>query len=405
MADQIRLVTIKRGYDPRQFSLVVLGGAGPVHGAALAAEMGMAEVLVPEAPGVLAAFGLLAAAIEHHHARTLQARTDVADLDAVNRCLGELDARRARPDARGGRGGRAGARGVRRRHALRRPGVRAGGADRGAGHARADAGHPGRVPRRARARLRLRAHAAAGGVRELPRGAHLPAAAAGGDAGRARDRHAGRRAPGRAPRVLRQLHADGDLRAGAAAAGRAPGRAGHRRAERHDHRDPARRHRARGRRRQPAPAESRDGHRPDPARGAAQPARRHRRRDGADAPQERGLADRQGRPRRLGRALQHAGRDHRAGGGDPDPPGRACSSRRSASCARSRRNACARATPSCSTIRTTAAPTCPTSPWRCRCSPTAAWWPWPARCATTRTSAAARPAACRPTPPSSTRRA
>jgi len=91
MADQIRLVTIKRGHDPRQFSLVVLGGAGPVHGAALAAEMGMAEVLVPEAPGVLAAFGLLAAAVEHHHARTLQARTDAADLDAVNRCLAELD--------------------------------------------------------------------------------------------------------------------------------------------------------------------------------------------------------------------------------------------------------------------------------------------------------------------------
>jgi N-methylhydantoinase A/oxoprolinase/acetone carboxylase beta subunit len=92
MADQIRLVTIKRGYDPRQFALVVLGGAGPVHGAALAAEMGMAEVLVPEAPGVLAAFGLLAAAIEHHHARTLQAPTEAADLDAINRCLGELDA-------------------------------------------------------------------------------------------------------------------------------------------------------------------------------------------------------------------------------------------------------------------------------------------------------------------------
>src|SRR5204862_2067035 len=92
MADQIRLVTIKRGYDPRQFSLVVLGGAGPVHGAALAEEMGMAEVLVPEAPGVLAAFGLLAAAVEHNNARTLQARTDVADLSDINRCLGELDA-------------------------------------------------------------------------------------------------------------------------------------------------------------------------------------------------------------------------------------------------------------------------------------------------------------------------
>ena len=92
MADQIRLVTIKRGYDPRQFALVVLGGAGPVHGAPLAEEMGMAEVIVPEAPGVLAAFGLLAAAIEHHHARTLQARTDGVDLDSVNQCLAELDA-------------------------------------------------------------------------------------------------------------------------------------------------------------------------------------------------------------------------------------------------------------------------------------------------------------------------
>jgi N-methylhydantoinase A len=103
MADQIRLVTIKRGYDPRQFALVVLGGAGPVHGVALAEEMGMVDVIVPEAPGVLAAFGLLAAAIEHHHARTLQARrADAVDLAAVNRCLAELDAAgRARMRAEG----------------------------------------------------------------------------------------------------------------------------------------------------------------------------------------------------------------------------------------------------------------------------------------------------------------
>jgi N-methylhydantoinase A/oxoprolinase/acetone carboxylase beta subunit len=92
MADQIRLVTIKRGDDPRQFALVVLGGAGPVHGVALADEMGMPEVIVPEAPGVLAAFGLLSAAIEHQHARTLQGRVDVIDLTAVNACLAALDA-------------------------------------------------------------------------------------------------------------------------------------------------------------------------------------------------------------------------------------------------------------------------------------------------------------------------
>jgi N-methylhydantoinase A len=64
--------------------------------------MGMAEVVVPEAPGVLAAFGLLAAALEHHHARTLPARTDAADLGAINACLGELDAAgRARMDEEG----------------------------------------------------------------------------------------------------------------------------------------------------------------------------------------------------------------------------------------------------------------------------------------------------------------
>jgi N-methylhydantoinase A len=91
MADQIRLMTIKRGIDPRQFTLVVLGGAGPVHGVALAEEMGMAEVLVPETPGVLAAFGLLAAAIEHHHARTLPGRVEIIDLPAVNACLRGLD--------------------------------------------------------------------------------------------------------------------------------------------------------------------------------------------------------------------------------------------------------------------------------------------------------------------------
>jgi N-methylhydantoinase A/oxoprolinase/acetone carboxylase beta subunit/N-methylhydantoinase B/oxoprolinase/acetone carboxylase alpha subunit len=92
MADQIRLVTIKRGYDPRTFSLLVLGGAGPVHGVALAEEMEMSEVIVPATPGVLAAFGLLSASIEHHHARTLQCRTDAVDFAAVNDCLAKLDA-------------------------------------------------------------------------------------------------------------------------------------------------------------------------------------------------------------------------------------------------------------------------------------------------------------------------
>ena len=47
MADQIRLMTIQRGHDPRGFTLVLLGGAGPVHGVALAEELGLRDVLVP----------------------------------------------------------------------------------------------------------------------------------------------------------------------------------------------------------------------------------------------------------------------------------------------------------------------------------------------------------------------
>jgi N-methylhydantoinase A/oxoprolinase/acetone carboxylase beta subunit len=91
MADQIRLVTIQRGHDPRQFTLVLLGGAGPVHGVALAKEMGIWRILVPEAPGVLSAFGLLAAHIEHHHSRTAPSEVGRADLGAINTLLAALD--------------------------------------------------------------------------------------------------------------------------------------------------------------------------------------------------------------------------------------------------------------------------------------------------------------------------
>jgi len=92
MADQIRLMTIQRGYDPRGFTLVLLGGAGPVHGVALAEELGLRDVIVPEAPGVLSALGLLAAAIEHHHARTHPGEVRAADLAAINALLHDLDA-------------------------------------------------------------------------------------------------------------------------------------------------------------------------------------------------------------------------------------------------------------------------------------------------------------------------
>jgi len=65
MAEGIRFVSISRGIDPRDFSLVAFGGGGPVHATALARELGMRRIIVPRFPGVLSAAGLLAAPIEH----------------------------------------------------------------------------------------------------------------------------------------------------------------------------------------------------------------------------------------------------------------------------------------------------------------------------------------------------
>jgi N-methylhydantoinase A len=70
MADQIRLVTVKRGRDPRNFALLAFGGAGPVHAPALARDLGIPTVIVPPAAGVLSALGPLTAEIEHEKKKT-----------------------------------------------------------------------------------------------------------------------------------------------------------------------------------------------------------------------------------------------------------------------------------------------------------------------------------------------
>ena len=65
MADAVRLISIRRGYDPREFALVVFGGAGPLHGAALARELSIPTVLVPPNPGITSALGCLLVDIRH----------------------------------------------------------------------------------------------------------------------------------------------------------------------------------------------------------------------------------------------------------------------------------------------------------------------------------------------------
>ena len=65
MERAIRVISIERGYDPRQFSLLAFGGAGPLHAVSVARRLGISRVIVPGAAGVLSAFGLVAADIGH----------------------------------------------------------------------------------------------------------------------------------------------------------------------------------------------------------------------------------------------------------------------------------------------------------------------------------------------------
>lgn len=74
MAGRTRLLSIERGYDPRDFALVIFGGAGPLHGAALMREVGIKTMIVPPAPGVLCAMGCVVADVRYDISRTI-ART------------------------------------------------------------------------------------------------------------------------------------------------------------------------------------------------------------------------------------------------------------------------------------------------------------------------------------------
>ena len=102
MVGALRLVSVERGYDPRDFVLVPFGGAGPLHGADLAALLGMRTVVVPRHPGVLSTFGLLGTEVRNDYARTSLQKPPDYDLGAVARRV-----RRSRGPGAGlaGRGG------------------------------------------------------------------------------------------------------------------------------------------------------------------------------------------------------------------------------------------------------------------------------------------------------------
>ncbi|MBV9956164.1 MAG: hydantoinase/oxoprolinase family protein, partial [Pseudolabrys sp.] len=90
MAGAIREISVSRGLDPRRFTLVAYGGAGPMHGAFVAEELGISRVLVPRLPGNFSAIGLLTADLRWDASRSLFARLDGAGVTAIKEAVQEL---------------------------------------------------------------------------------------------------------------------------------------------------------------------------------------------------------------------------------------------------------------------------------------------------------------------------
>ena len=95
MVGAIRVISVERGHDPRDFALVPFGGAGPLHGSSLARLLGAKTVIVPPSPGVLSAMGLLVSQLRADYARTCYQAPPDFDQPVMNSTFAELEAEAA----------------------------------------------------------------------------------------------------------------------------------------------------------------------------------------------------------------------------------------------------------------------------------------------------------------------
>lgn len=91
MADALRIVSVQRGYDAREFSLVAFGGAGPVHAAALAAALDIHEVIIPPIPGGFSALGLVTTSLRRDYSRTYYSTIAAANPRAMHALFDEME--------------------------------------------------------------------------------------------------------------------------------------------------------------------------------------------------------------------------------------------------------------------------------------------------------------------------
>lgn len=91
MSGLLQSVTVKRGYDPREFVMVAFGGAGPIHAAGIANELRIPMVIVPPSPGVFSAWGMLMADLRHDFSQTYIEPMDTTDVEEINRLFRALE--------------------------------------------------------------------------------------------------------------------------------------------------------------------------------------------------------------------------------------------------------------------------------------------------------------------------
>lgn len=91
MEQALRVVSLERGHDPRDFTLVAFGGAGPLHACELADGLGIGSVLIPRLPGALSAWGMLSVDVTRDYSRT--AMRDLSDTseEEIARLLGDIE--------------------------------------------------------------------------------------------------------------------------------------------------------------------------------------------------------------------------------------------------------------------------------------------------------------------------
>lgn len=102
MARALRVVSVYRGYDPRDFTLMAFGGNGPLHAAQLAEELGMPHVLIPRYPGATSALGMLTADIRRDYAHNLVLPLLEIEPAILNEIFGNLEAQGQKDISNGG---------------------------------------------------------------------------------------------------------------------------------------------------------------------------------------------------------------------------------------------------------------------------------------------------------------